>query len=155
MARQELGVEDGWNSLSGTIMSLPLVLSLSGNDQECHENLPKPSSHERSTLYLPRWGDWDDQLSVWNAGSSRDIESSTMRRVALEKAFRWKKSWTIIRVIGLTMPIPRCNGTSKNTGFSTGQPWFGSESTIKQSAFQKRWQSRLFSILSETGSKNP
>ena len=65
----ELGVEDGWNSLFWNNHDLPRIVSIWGNDQEYREKSAKAfaillQSHERDSLYLPRRGNWDDQLSL-------------------------------------------------------------------------------------------
>ncbi len=84
-----------------------------------------------------------------------DIKSLNYAREALEKAFRWKKSWTV-SVSLTTMPVPRMQWDESKTLVSQqvnlGWQWI---QTIKQSTFKKRWQIQiLFSIPIRNWSSN-
>ena len=157
----ELGVEDGWNSLFWNNHDLPRIVSIWGNDQEYREKSAKAFAillHlMRGTPYIYQ----GEEIGMTNypfetLDQVEDIESLNYAREALEKVFRWKKSWTVSVSLVATMPVPLCNGTrAKNAGFSTGQPWLAVNPNYKsyQRSRSAGKSGFYFLYLSEVGPK--
>lgn len=127
--QNELGVEEGWNSLFWNNHDLPRVVSIWGNDTKYREKSAKALAillHlMRGTPYIYQ----GEEIGMTNypfktLEEVEDIESLNYAREALEKGVPLDNIMASICAIGRdNARTPMQWNASQQAGFSTGQPW--------------------------------
>lgn len=127
--QNELGVEEGWNSLFWNNHDLPRVVSIWGNDTKYREKSAKALAillHlMRGTPYIYQGEEIGmTNYPFKNLEDVEDIESLNYAREALDKGVPLDDIMGSIRTIGRdNARTPMQWNAHQHAGFSTGQPW--------------------------------